>query len=416
MILSAALMVKNEEAHLDRCLQSVRKAFDEIVVLDTGSTDATIDIAKKYTTKVYHQTWQNNFALHRNKSFSYCKGDWILQIDADEELIFSEDVKPELLKYFIERIDAQGSINAVAFPLKDWRDSKNKFVAEFDVVRMFKRGHVKWQRRIHNEAMYDGQASYFNKAYLKHYGYDLTPEQAQAKAKRTIGLLEESIAENEKDYESLFYLAQAYASWGKDEDQALVYAERYVLHKDDLGKKFNPSIFHLIANLHMNVKNYDTAFQWIQTGLQFDPDDIDLCWDLMQIGLQTNDGKKVAIGAQRFVASYQNLPKTRLKHPGRFYFRTDIESYAIGLYHLFIAFIENTTIEYQKLQQILKKCVPSLKDEIENKTVAAMKAFGWETANDRKIITPADIGSNQIIQAPGSVIAQSGFASISNRS
>jgi len=84
--LSIAMIVKNEEAMLEQCLMSIKEA-DEIVIIDTGSKDDTIKIASKYTDKIYTDyKWRDNFAEARNYANSKCTGDWILVIDADEEL------------------------------------------------------------------------------------------------------------------------------------------------------------------------------------------------------------------------------------------------------------------------------------------------------------------------------------------
>lgn len=86
MKISVAMIVKNEEACLEKCLQSVQ-GVDELVVLDTGSTDDTVDIARRYTDKVYQDyTWRDHFSEARNHALSKCTGDWVLSIDADEEL------------------------------------------------------------------------------------------------------------------------------------------------------------------------------------------------------------------------------------------------------------------------------------------------------------------------------------------
>ncbi|GAG44849.1 unnamed protein product [marine sediment metagenome] len=87
MKISASMIVKNEEVCLEKCLQSI-KDLDEIVILDTGSTDKTGEIAQKYTNKYYanEYKWNDNFAEARNLSLSKCTGDFILTIDADEWL------------------------------------------------------------------------------------------------------------------------------------------------------------------------------------------------------------------------------------------------------------------------------------------------------------------------------------------
>lgn len=87
MTLGTAMIVKNEEAMLGKCLESLR-GIDEIVILDTGSTDNTRDVARRYTDKYYEgiYTWNDNFAEARNKAREFSTTDWILHIDADEWL------------------------------------------------------------------------------------------------------------------------------------------------------------------------------------------------------------------------------------------------------------------------------------------------------------------------------------------
>ena len=86
MKLSIALIVKDEAKILDKMLSSVKEA-DEIIVCDTGSSDNTIEIAKKYTDKIYHFKWCDDFSKARNYAKEKCTGDWILSIDADHQLL-----------------------------------------------------------------------------------------------------------------------------------------------------------------------------------------------------------------------------------------------------------------------------------------------------------------------------------------
>ena len=82
--ISACMIVKNAEELLPQCLESVKDVVDEIIVVDTGSTDKSIEIAESYGAKMYHHPWENDFSKHRNQSIGYATGDWILWIDADE--------------------------------------------------------------------------------------------------------------------------------------------------------------------------------------------------------------------------------------------------------------------------------------------------------------------------------------------
>ena len=84
--LSICMIVKNEEKHLTKCLSSVKDIADEIVVVDTGSTDTTLHIAREFNSSIFHFKWNNDFASARNFALSKCQSDWILYLDADEEL------------------------------------------------------------------------------------------------------------------------------------------------------------------------------------------------------------------------------------------------------------------------------------------------------------------------------------------
>ncbi len=92
------MIVKDEAANLPSCLASVRELVDEIVVLDTGSTDKTVAIAHQYGAQVYHFPWGNDFATARNEALKYVHGDWVLVLDADEVLV------PEIVPYIKEVI------------------------------------------------------------------------------------------------------------------------------------------------------------------------------------------------------------------------------------------------------------------------------------------------------------------------
>jgi len=82
--ISVCMIVKNEEKFLPRCLESIRNLVDEIIIVDTGSTDNTIQIAQSFGAKVYQHPWENDFAKHRNQSLNYATGEWVLVLDADE--------------------------------------------------------------------------------------------------------------------------------------------------------------------------------------------------------------------------------------------------------------------------------------------------------------------------------------------
>ena len=81
---SLCMIVKNEEAVIGRCLESVQGMVDEIIIVDTGSEDRTKEIVERYTDKIYDFSWRDDFAAARNYSFSLASGDFILWLDADD--------------------------------------------------------------------------------------------------------------------------------------------------------------------------------------------------------------------------------------------------------------------------------------------------------------------------------------------
>lgn len=85
--ITLVMIVRDEEAVLPRCLESVKGAVDEIVIVDTGSKDRTVEIARRYTPRVYHYPWGGDFAAARNFALTKADGGWILSLDADEELV-----------------------------------------------------------------------------------------------------------------------------------------------------------------------------------------------------------------------------------------------------------------------------------------------------------------------------------------
>src|SRR5919199_6137275 len=94
MELSLCMIVKNEEASLPQCLRSVKDAVDEMVIVDTGSCDRTVELAQEFGARVYHFEWCNDFSAARNEALKYMQGKWVLVLDADE--VLTPEIVPEI--------------------------------------------------------------------------------------------------------------------------------------------------------------------------------------------------------------------------------------------------------------------------------------------------------------------------------
>jgi glycosyltransferase involved in cell wall biosynthesis len=387
-MLSFALMVKNEGENLERCLTSVLPFSPEIVVLDTGSSDNTIEIAKKFTDKIFHQQWQDNFSLHRNKSFSLTNGEWIFQIDADEEIVFESPSTPKVFLKFLEKLPKE--VNAIAFPLRDFRPSTGTYAAEFDVARCFRRGKVTYHRKIHNRPDYDGLVTYFDDLYLKHYGYDMSDEKRKEKAKRTIGLLEAAVAEDPKDYESYFYLCQAYRQLEDNVEKSLENGLKYLELKDAIGAEFNQAIYHTVAALYFEKGDVAKSGTIIKQGLAVNNKNPDLWFDTLKIAVKCKEMKAIAVASQSYVTAIRELRKTRTSSlGGQFFFYTDSDSVATGLYYLSMCYFQNGASELVNLKNILKFSSGKTQDEIKGRIAEDMKTMNLEDLSERKLIIPS---------------------------
>lgn len=340
--ISACMMVRNEEKNLERCLKSVKSIVDEIIVVDTGSTDRTMDIARAYGAKVYEHPWENDFSLHRNQSISYASGDFILIVDADEEIIQMGPVSK--FKEFLKELPEQ--YNAVILTVRDIQ--KGTVAMEFSSARIFRRGFITYEGVVHNRPVIPGNSGMFtNLLEIRHYGYDLTPEQKQAKFDRTTGLLFSRLEKDPGDYECYFYLCQIFADAGRHEE-AIAYGEKYF---GNIGSdEVHESIYYTLVKCSMMLKQYEKAGKWLKEGLSRIPDDIDLNFGLIEFGLATKNHSLVLDGGKNYFALYDAYVKNPTLKGKRFTYTAKPRSYTWVLGALAVTHFEVATALLKQLE------------------------------------------------------------------
>ncbi len=230
MLLSIVMMVKNEEKYLDKTLSSLQGLMNdidsELIILDTGSTDKTVDIARKYTEKVYFSKWNNNFSDMRNISISYASGEWILILDADEELI-----NYEKLKIFFES-DIRHKYNSASIKLKNIFNEDGELYNLASILRLFRNENdFKFTGSIHEQPKYKAPI-YNDIASFIHYGYMFKDESIrQLKIKRNEEILLNQIDKTPNDAYTNYQLGKNYLISYKKHD-AIYYIEKaYSLYK-----------------------------------------------------------------------------------------------------------------------------------------------------------------------------------------
>jgi len=184
-MISLCMIVRNEERFLPQCLESVRGAVDEIVIVDTGSEDSTTEIALKFHAKVFEHPWRNSFSEARNFSLDKASGDWILILDADEELE-KQDI-PLFQKYILQPgIDALSFINISFMP--------DGGVCRHRNIRLFRRDKVHYEGIVHNFPIVEGREK-ITPIRIYHHGYNLSSEELKRKYKRSEKLLLKQVHE-----------------------------------------------------------------------------------------------------------------------------------------------------------------------------------------------------------------------------
>ena len=154
--ISLCMIVKNEELVLGRCLDSVKNLMDEIIIVDTGSTDKTKEIASLYTNKIYDFSWINDFAAARNFSFSKATKDYIMWLDADDILLYEDNKKLQQLK---ENLDT--SVDMVIMRYNMSFDKDDKPIYSFNRERLLKRScNYTWSGQVHEAIDYFGNIIY----------------------------------------------------------------------------------------------------------------------------------------------------------------------------------------------------------------------------------------------------------------
>ncbi|HEX5851878.1 MAG TPA: glycosyltransferase, partial [Solirubrobacteraceae bacterium] len=223
--LSVCMIVRDEEEMLPRCLAAVADAVEEIVVVDTGSSDATVEIARSFGARVLTRPWSGSFAEARNASFDAASGDWLLFLDADEVLV-SDDVA--LLRSLVGRTWREAFSLTEINHTGELRDGTAVTHEALRVVR--NRPEYRFQGRVHEQIAprlpgYLPERFEASGVRIEHYGYLAAVRQSRGKSERNIELLRMEQAEGRSTPFLHYNLGSEYAAGG-DTVAALAEFER----------------------------------------------------------------------------------------------------------------------------------------------------------------------------------------------
>ncbi|MCC0627628.1 MULTISPECIES: glycosyltransferase [unclassified Clostridioides] len=223
MLLSIVMMVKNEEKMLNKTLEALKQLRDsidsELIIMDTGSTDNTVKIAKEHTEKVYFHKWDNDFSSMRNKAISYSKGQWVFILDADE--VLTDCTK--MIEFF--NSDLCKKFKSASIQLKNIYSLEKSSYGYSSVLRLFRNDNFKFVGRVHEQPLYKDPV-FHNIAEFDHYGYIFEDEEFRIqKVKRNEELLLQQLEEDKDNPYVNYQLGKNFIILEKYHD-ALFYLER----------------------------------------------------------------------------------------------------------------------------------------------------------------------------------------------
>jgi glycosyltransferase involved in cell wall biosynthesis len=307
--LSVLMMVKNEEKNIERCLQSLQKIdkelLREIIIVDTGSTDSTINIIKKLQNtdeypfnriKLYFKEWNDDFSEIRNYTIKLSSGTWLFFIDADEELEEAKGinklVREDNPEYHV------GLIQIINYTKSDL--TRYATMSSPRIFRAHKDFH--YEGAVHNQPVFPTP---FNRvkllAQLKHYGYFNDDKKLQMKKyKRTTSILNKELEQQPNNHYYWYQLAQSNKMIGKH-----VEALKCIKTAIDLYDK-HPNYYGVKASLELSLQKYDDVIQTTYNGIRILAEYIDYWYYLAEALRMKKEYQKAINSYNVFLSLTQN--------------------------------------------------------------------------------------------------------------
>lgn len=308
--ISACMIVKDEEERLPTALKSIKPWVDEIIVVDTGSTDRTVEIAESFGAKVYHHPWENSFSIHRNQSINYASGDWLLIIDADEELV--QDTAPLLHKM----ARAPKDISGFMFELyNDVSAGGETFLLH---ARMFRNNiGFRYDGQVHNRPVVPGSMARSG-VKLIHYGYNMDARTMSKKHKRRLDMIRKWVENEPDNFQAHSYLAHTYLSDPETVstavDEALLALD--LMKQQKAADKHYPHAYYPLMNGLAILQRDEEVMRHAQNCLEISPYYPDSVFFIVGVLYKRQKWEEICKEA----AHFRNLQRECARNPEKFVF------------------------------------------------------------------------------------------------
>lgn len=265
------MIVRNEERNLAECLTPVAHLFDEIVIVDTGSHDATVEIARRFTPRVHTFEWCDDFAAARNESLQHATGDWIFWLDADDRL---DAANVERLASLLNSLNEQPRafmMDTHCQSVETWEEARL-----ITHPRLFRRHpQLAWRGRVHEQVTPCpstlGYELHWSDVQIEHVGY-ADPSLQQRKLHRDVRLLRMDYAIDPSNASTLLHLGMAYARLA-NYPEARKYLHALLSQQQPGPHDYLRRVYSSLIEIAMREGDMPAALEAAGAGLARFPDD-----------------------------------------------------------------------------------------------------------------------------------------------
>ncbi|MDU9693823.1 glycosyltransferase [Priestia aryabhattai] len=300
MNITVALMVKNEKTNLVETVPFFKEHFEEVLIIDTGSTDGTVDYLKEQKINLLQTKWNYSFADVRNELIKAATGDYILMLDADERI--NEE--------FVEQMKEAIQSNDLSYEVKILNiTDDNKLNSTHINIRLFKNdGNFYYEGNIHEQLKHkSGHTPKITSLLLRHYGYRLEVIRTKGKRKRNMRILQ---MELKKDPNNPFhnYNMSTELINIKKYNEALLHLKKAT--KRSAGKTFESEIYRNIIYCLVNTKRFGEAEEVARECIKSFQKETRFYFILAQILLRTGRVEDAELEMKKGLGAFLNIGKT----------------------------------------------------------------------------------------------------------
>lgn len=271
ILISVCMIARDEEEYISKSIGSVIKYVDEVILFDTGSKDRTAEIAKQMGARVFHGNWEEDFSIARNESIRHAKGEWILVLDADEEIDAESGTQ-------LRKLVRNRGVDAFEVTVKsELPESDAVKYDEVVLTRLFRnRPDYRYELSVHEQIRpsieRSGGVIEKSSVVITHHGYSRTNVQGErSRIERNISLLQKALVKDPNNPYFLYQLGSTYKYAGENKKalDALLRAE-----SEDRGRlslSIREKLYVKLGQINLDGKNYIDAVRLAEKALEINP-------------------------------------------------------------------------------------------------------------------------------------------------